>query len=130
MSSDHSNDSKPADDLFCFDTALRRIPGGMENVKKIIPTLFSECARQLDAIRTGLAEQDARKVQRGAHTIKNSADVFAATRVHAIALKLEQLGGDAKLAEADLIVPQLEREIGRLRDGIQAALARQGDPAD
>ncbi len=107
---------------FSFEAALQRVPGGMEAVKQLVPTLMQECKKQLDEIWAGLAEKDAKKVQRGAHTIKGAADVFDAKGLVATARKLEQFGRDADFSEAEMILPELDNEIKLLHQAMNLAL--------
>ncbi len=109
------------DDVFNLEAAQRLIPGGAEGVQRMVPILMSECAKHLGIIREGLAEADAGKVQRGAHTIKGSAGVFAAKRVVAAARQLEEIGRQGVLTEASAALKQLENEIERLTDAIETS---------
>ncbi len=115
---------EPADGLFSFDVAMQRIPGGIDGVKEMTTLLLSECSKQLEEIRAGLDEQDAKRVQRGAHTIKGSGDVFAANRVVKAARHLEQIGRNGDLTSAPSALQELEAEVGRLREAIVAHVER------
>ena len=86
-----------------------------------------ECTAQLEEINAGLAAGDAVRVQRGAHTLKGAADIFAAKRVVHAAEKVEQLGRDANLAGAEVYVAELDKEVAELCQAIEAALASNRD---
>ncbi len=61
----HHDDHPGASDAFDLETALQRVPGGIDAVKQLAPLLLTECDRQLIAIREALAQQNADVVQRG-----------------------------------------------------------------
>jgi len=111
------------DDVFSFEVAEKRIPGGIKAVKQMVPMLISECAKQLDQIRAGLDEEDAKKVQRGAHTIKGSTDVFGAKRVVQVAKQLEEIGSNGDLTSAPPVLENLESEFAALREAIKTQTA-------
>ena len=116
-----------ADDVFSLAAALRRIPGGIEAVKRMVPVLESECSKRLEEIRAGLAERDAKKVQRGAHTIKGSAQVFAAKRVATAARRVEDMARNGDVAGAEASLPALNDEVMRLGQALSSALGAKGD---
>ena len=115
--------SVSADGVYSLDVALERIPGGMSSVKLMIPTLLKECSKHLDELRAGLAERNALKVQRSAHTIKGSADVFGATRVVQAALDMESRGREGNLHDADDCLVKLDREVTQLQEALFAELS-------
>jgi HPt (histidine-containing phosphotransfer) domain-containing protein len=101
-------------DLFNLDAALERVSGNMETVKELALLLREEGPKMLQEIREGLAGQDARRVQRGAHTIKGSAIIFAAERVVAAAARVETMGREGNLNDAEQAFPELQQEVERL----------------
>lgn len=123
-SDEHSDGDgpQPVSDVFSFEAALERVPNGMEAVKQLAPILLTECAKHLESIHEGLAENDPVKVRRGGHTIKGAADIFAASRVVAAAKIVEQLGRDNDLTSAESAVAELEAEVSVLHQAVTAAL--------
>ncbi len=112
-----SHDGDGAGDLsnlFNLDAALARVGGDVGSVRELARLLREEGPQMLQEVRAGLDEQDARRVQRGAHTIKGSAGIFAAERVVAAALRVENLGREEKLSDAEQAFSDLRQEVERL----------------
>jgi PAS domain S-box-containing protein len=109
-------------EVFDFEATLARCAGSMEDLKELAAVLQQECATLLAEIRDGLAARDAKRVQRGAHTLKGSAAVFSAQRVVSIAQQVETLAKEHRLAEVPPALAELESEAARLTAAIQAAL--------
>jgi CheY-like chemotaxis protein len=103
-----------------LESAQARIPGGFEAVKQVAQLLLDECPKILADIREGLASTNATQVQRGAHTLKSSADVFAARGVVAAARRLEEIGRDGDLTSARDAFADLETEVTHLMDAVHA----------
>jgi two-component system, sensor histidine kinase and response regulator len=105
-----------------FNSAYDRIPGGWEMVNEIAALMLEECPKLLQEVRDGIACGDANRVRRGAHTLKGTADIFAAKRVVSVALQLEALGRDGNLQDADKALVDLEQEVVRLCESIREEL--------
>ncbi len=109
-------------DVIDLEAAKRRLKGGPDAVKKLALALIDECSQLLGEIRQALEEQDAARVGRGAHTLKGSADIFAARRVVAAAWRLEQMGRAGSISHAKQAFVELEEEVELLADAIKSAL--------
>jgi signal transduction histidine kinase/FixJ family two-component response regulator/HPt (histidine-containing phosphotransfer) domain-containing protein len=97
-----------------WQTARRQIPGGEGTFRELLATFGEECTHQLGHIRAGLRAGDAAKVHRAAHTLKSSADLFAAGPIFSAALELERMAKDADLGRASSSLATLEHEVARL----------------
>ncbi|MDV6034801.1 MAG: response regulator [Phycisphaera sp. RhM] len=106
-------------DVIDLEFAQTRIPGGAQGVKEVAQLLIDECPKMIHEIREGLANQDANQVRRGAHTLKGSADWFAAKRVVATAKRLETYAHDGDLGSASTVLPELEAEVRQLVDAVK-----------
>ena len=93
----------------------------MEAFKQMAQLLLEECPKLLDEIREGLASTNGTQVHRGAHTLKSSADLFAAESVATAAKRLEQLGLDGNLAGAVDVFAELEIKVTQLMEAVDAA---------
>jgi CheY-like chemotaxis protein/HPt (histidine-containing phosphotransfer) domain-containing protein len=117
-----AHDSPPeTSDVFDWEATQSRA-GGLENAKELAELLKQECSKLLTEIRAGLAGGDAKVVQRAAHTLKGSADIFSAKRVVAAALRLETAAREQRLQESPPLVAELEAEVARLAVAVQAVL--------
>jgi CheY-like chemotaxis protein len=117
-------DAAPLDvrGVFDLDAAKKRITGGLDNVRTLAGLFREECSTLLAELRAGLANEDAKRVQRAAHTLKGSAGVFCAKKVVAVAQRLENLGKEQNLSEAETVFAELETEVARLMAAFQSAL--------
>lgn len=99
---------------------LREILGDdAEGVGEIIDTFLEDTPRSIEALKAGLAEDDAGQVASAAHKIKGSASTLGATRLSELCSDLETHGNDGDLqAVADRI-----DELEEIWEGTQAALA-------
>ena len=64
--------------------------------------------------RGAIEKQDARTLQRAAHTLKGSTGYFGAARASEMALQLETMGKKSELAHAQDALVDMEREMARL----------------
>lgn len=107
-------------DVFDLDVALKQIPGGIESFKELVQIFRHECPKLLHEIHDGLAAMDALQVERGAHSLMGTAGVLSAKRVAAAAHRIEQLGRNQDLDNADDAMADLEVECERLQEAITA----------
>jgi CheY-like chemotaxis protein len=113
--------SKATPDILDLEAAQVRIPGGMKAVKRMARLLLDECPKMLREIHEALLTGDAVRLQRGAHTLKGSADVFAAQQVVAAAERLEIMGREDELGDGVKgALGELEVEVRRLLDAISS----------
>jgi CheY-like chemotaxis protein len=108
-------------DLSLFDPAAadERIPGGPEAVREMAHLLISECSRLLVEIEDAIRAGDAKRVRRGGHTLKGSAEVFAAQRVVELSRQLEEKGQREDLSNVEALFAELSAEVERLVQALQ-----------
>ncbi|WP_182867402.1 response regulator [Rhodopirellula sp. JC639] len=111
-------ESDPSD-VIDLEFAQTRIPGGADGVKEVARLLLDECPKMIDAIGEGLANKDANQVRRSAHTLKGSADWFAAKRVVAAAKRIEYFARDEDLDSAAAALAELEQEVTQLINAVK-----------
>ena len=89
--------------------------GGDEGVVSELAELFlAECPGLETGIREAIDAGNAADLRRHAHTLKGSAGVFMARAAVAAAQRLEQMGRDGDLSEAEEAWPALAAELDRL----------------
>ena len=116
-----SSIAQPTNGIIDLKAAHSRIPGGTEAVKRMAQLLIDECPKMIREIQDGLAAGDAVRFQRGAHTLKGSADVFGASQVVEVAKRLETMGREEQLGNgAEVALVELDAEVGRLIDALRA----------
>jgi two-component system, sensor histidine kinase and response regulator len=96
------------------EAALRRIDGDRDLLKQIAELFRNECPSTIDAIRSAIASQSAKDLERQAHTLKGSSANLGATAVTEVAKQLEAIArtGDIQRARGEL--ETLEIEVDRL----------------
>jgi HPt (histidine-containing phosphotransfer) domain-containing protein len=110
-----------------LEAARIRAGGEPSDVKLLAQALLDECERNLNAIRQGIAKNDAKLVRRGAHTLRGSADVFHATSVVNAAARLESMGQEGDLQGADTALADLERHVLQLQPELAMVASSDSD---
>jgi CheY-like chemotaxis protein len=112
--------SPPSDDVLNWDAALRRVGGRADLLQNIVKLFSTESTKLLGEIRQAIHARDAARLRRVAHSLKGSADCFAAGPVVAAALRLEIMGQQKHFADAESACANLEREIEQLKLALAA----------
>ena len=105
-----------------WEMAIQRVSGRPEFLVKMIELFFKECGRLMPEIRTAIDRRDAPGLWRGAHTLKGSADCFAARPVVESAQRLETIGRDSGWNGVEEAWVALQREVDRLVPALEAHL--------
>ena len=103
-----------ASDAPDWDRALGRLGGDRELLEEIIGLFLGEWPRWKLEMGDALADWDAARLRRLAHTIKGSLSQFGAQAAVDAAYHLEKLGQDANLAEAQQAWAELAERVERL----------------
>jgi signal transduction histidine kinase/DNA-binding response OmpR family regulator len=98
-----------------WDGALRRVGGRADLLQNMVKLFFTESEKLRGEIRQAIEARDAAKLRRVAHSLKGSADCFAAGPVVAAALRLEIMGQQNQFTDAEPACAHLEREIDQLK---------------
>jgi len=94
---------------------------GDEELLAEVAGLFLELyPRQLKEIRTAIVNGDGRTLERTAHSLKGAAANFGAHDVASCALRLEQMGRDGHLQDAESTNRELETALERLAAALAA----------
>ena len=86
-----------------------------ESLKKLVQFFLEESAILVPDIHEAIARADLPRMRRGAHTLKGSADIFAAKFAVAAALRLELMAHENNLTGAEEAWLALKHEIERVR---------------
>lgn len=114
--------SSSANDFEIIDpsVALERVGGDRNEAKAIANLMIDQCPVMLNELRDGLKTENSQRVQRAAHTIKGTADVFGANDVVKVAQVIESAGESGDLKSANGEFPDLETLVDRLRTELVA----------
>ena len=108
----------PAEDrqeqLVDWSEALHCVNGNRKLLRDIVEAFLDEAPRLLGTMRTAIERQDAKTLQRVAHTLKGSTRYFGAARVSEMALRLETMGERGDCLAAHEHLSDLEGEMARL----------------
>jgi HPt (histidine-containing phosphotransfer) domain-containing protein len=110
----------PPDPRFDMQAALARLGGDQSLFDELVVLFHSDAPKMLVEIRAGLAGAEARRVERGAHTLKAMAATFDATGVVATARRIEQLAKAGDLPAAADSLESLTAELAALRAALPA----------
>jgi CheY-like chemotaxis protein/HPt (histidine-containing phosphotransfer) domain-containing protein len=100
--------------VFDNQALLARFDGDTNLLGELAQIFLQECPRMVEEIRHAVEKQDAKALEKAAHTLKGSVGNFGANGVFDAALKLERIGRSEGLAGAGTALRKLEEQIGRL----------------
>lgn len=115
----NGNEGSPADDraqesVLDRDGALESVDGDMELLGELVDLFLDECPQYLADICAAVDADDAKALERAAHTLKGAAGSLRAQRTVEVALRLEMVGREERLTGAAQACAELEREIEEL----------------
>ncbi|MCO6440733.1 MAG: response regulator [Nitrococcus mobilis] len=124
-----------AGELIHWSVALQTAQGNQDFLKELVQLLLEESAKLFVEIHTAIEEQDAKALQRAAHTLKSSLKALGASSVAQAAERLEIIGRENQLIGADEAASLLHQRFDSLKIELLAFLAgkqpslREKDPA-
>ena len=92
-----------------------RVGGDAQLLKELVELFLAECPRLVDEVREALASRDAKALERAGHAIKGAIGNFASHGPYKAALKLELMGRQGDLSDAEAACQTLEAEIEQLK---------------
>jgi len=100
--------------------ALRCVGGDPQALVRIAEVFLDNAPNLMSDIAQAIAEDDAQKLQHGAHTLKGSVALFGDANVIELAQKLETAGRQKALADAQATFEALTREMARLTAALES----------
>jgi len=82
------------------DQILQQMGGNEETMKEVVTLFGEECPKLMQEMQTAITQQTPAALQRAAHTLKGSIQLFGADDIAALALRLETIARDENLADA------------------------------
>jgi HPt (histidine-containing phosphotransfer) domain-containing protein len=105
-----------------LESALRRFDGDKEFFKEMLRDFLNYAPKQLETIAEAIEIDNAKVVERGAHSLKGAAGNLGAKAFARVALQLEILGRTKDLAGAKEIMDNLKTEFKRLEEYLQQSV--------
>jgi len=99
---------------------LDRIGHDAELLQEVIELFFSEYLTHIEKIRAALAENDAEKLAKAAHTLKGSVSNFACSSAYEAVLQLEQTGKHNQLDQTEQAIQKVNEEVSQLRPVLES----------
>ncbi len=97
-----------------WQAALTRVRGREDLLKRLVQLFLEQFPKLLSEAREAIAQRDSKTLERAAHTLKSSAGSLCAFAASDAAQRLEEIGHDPELANAEAAYGKLEEEIARL----------------
>ena len=117
-----ANGTMSTEQAFNLSEALEIVDGDMELLEEIASLFLEDYTAQLEQIREGIALGDSAAVNSAAHSLKGSVANFAAKESYEAAYRLELLGQEGNLGEAEGAFADLEKKLDVLKGALNAAL--------
>jgi HPt (histidine-containing phosphotransfer) domain-containing protein len=104
--------------VFDLDTARECVGGSEQILKEVIDAFFEESPMLMEQIRQAISDGDVGELRRAAHTLKGTVAVFGANFARQAAWRLEKMGRDADLTDAEAACVELQQRVGELHSAL------------
>jgi HPt (histidine-containing phosphotransfer) domain-containing protein len=98
-----------------WDAALTHVGGDRELLRELVAIFLEHCPHWLEDLETAVASGEAVRLRAAAHAFKNPLGSLGAKAAYELALRLEKMGREGRLAGTAEVHKALEAEIGRLQ---------------
>jgi HPt (histidine-containing phosphotransfer) domain-containing protein len=106
--------------VFDRDLTLARVEGDRKLLQEIVGLFCEETPRLLVEIQSSILHRDAKALAQAAHTLKGAVGNFGAQAAFEVALRLEVMGRDGDLAQAEAVYAELANEVTHLEGALLA----------
>ncbi len=112
----------PAGGVLDWSEALRTVGGDRELLAAVVRAFLDESSRLMNAMRQAIVQGDASALRVAAHTLKGSTGYFGANETYQRVYRLETMGKQGLLDDAQAALDSLEEEMARLTPILQEYL--------
>jgi PAS domain S-box-containing protein len=116
LATDSEPSVRPPPELAGRAAFLERLGNDPTLARRLVDLFLEDSVRLVDEIGRAIAERDAQRLRRAAHTLKGSVGNFPAGAARDTAARMELIGSDGDFAAAAEVLPLLKSEVGRLRE--------------
>lgn len=99
---------------FDANRALEKMNGNKELLKKLIRIMLRDYPTQLKVIEDAIKDKNSPLLEESAHSFKGAIGNFAADKAYKLAYRLEEMGKENNLKEAERVFSQLKKEMEEL----------------
>ena len=104
---------------FDISRAIEVVGGDMELLKEIAALFLDDCPQKVDRIREGIYRSDVSMVEETAHSLKGAAGNIGAKEIEEKSFKLEMIGKEKRLPDAESALAELEKRIEVFREALK-----------
>ena len=108
--------------VFDLSQALEVMDGDVALFQEIANLFLESAPDHLAQIQEGIIQRNAEVLERAAHSLKSSVGHFGARRAFDMAYRMEVLGKEGRFAEAEVVWPELGKELRELESAMKEAL--------
>lgn len=94
----------------------------VELARRLVEIFVGQSKTLMDQVRAAIEAGDAEALRRAAHALKGTISNFPPGPARLVASRMETLGFDKDLVGARAALPELEREVQRLRELLPALI--------
>jgi HPt (histidine-containing phosphotransfer) domain-containing protein len=105
----------PVVDAFDLRATLKRLDGDRGLFRELIGFFFEDCPVVFDQLQRSLQEENLPTIERSAHSLKGLAANVGSGPASLLAARIEDSARQKDLKTAMQILPELRRELARLR---------------
>lgn len=106
------------------ETLLARVDGDWVLLKELVGLFIEECPRRIGEIRAALARHDSSELASAAHGLKGALSYFAAGAATDAAGRLERMGRDGDLRDAEAACAALEQALVHLTPALDELILK------
>jgi HPt (histidine-containing phosphotransfer) domain-containing protein len=99
---------------------MDRLMGDQELARIVVGGFLEDAPRLIEALRNALAAGDAPGTIRGAHNMRGASATVGGEALRAVAWEMEKAGTAGDFGAVSARLPDLELELGRLREAMSA----------
>ncbi len=115
------------EDVLDREELMLRVDDDVELLQELIELFLEDYPALMSEIEAGIREQDAKKLKRGAHTLKGSVGNFCASRAFNAAFQLEAFGSKEDFSQTEAAYTSLVEEMKAVEQALQLLAEEHAD---
>jgi HPt (histidine-containing phosphotransfer) domain-containing protein len=100
--------------------AVRSMGGDESMFETFIDLFIEDSANQIAVMEDAIAEDDAERLERAAHSLKGAAATMHAERIREVADRLEMMSHDKAISDAGAVLTCLLHELSALKEYVKS----------